>query len=896
MRAGRTIVGRVPELRLVADTLASPPRFLLICGEAGIGKTSLLDEAGAVAREKGLRVLKGVCTAGCEGMPLLPLLAPLAEALGRASQDPLQDLLDRHPGELSERTDVGVSARRLLSTIHSILVDQPTLLILDDIQWADVSTLVALDFVSRRTTADPLVLILAARDEPGSLDRIPFADGRLFARVDLARLTLDDVAAQAQDITGGMLSPEMLDQLFVRSAGNPLFVSHLLAAGLSDELPSTLRAVLGRRLAAMSMQTRRVLGALAALGGAADEELLATVADLDLGATEGSLAEAAAAGVVVSGSLGFEFQHPLLREITTRATPVAASRRLHAAAAGCLQAAGANPAALARHWLAAGNEPAAFRSSLAAGEAAAHAFAFPEAGEHLRTALDRWQDDAPTSRWEVRAQAAKYTWLAGDAASALALIREAITERSGDTQELALAQGEYAWDANDVPAAIAAFERAAALVDDTVSDELRAFAYFGLARALVPQRRFDESCVAGVEALRHARAARSPRAERNAQGVLGIGKVNSGDVQGGLAQLREAMRSTGVQADNIAAFLAATLALCGRLEEALSSAEEALAICEGLGVADTYGADLRGRAALCLVELGRWDEAEKMLTAAAPRGLPCLARGLLHLRRGRLVEAAAALDEVTPAGAPAAGWPGALAAGLALARAELALLRGEPKTASARLEQIEIGSPPTPWDRTVAAERRVLSLRCPEDRPVLADDARSPFDLPDEVLARGLHAEATGDWAEALRAWESPLRPYRHTHACLRQSAFLFGSGDRDRDRDRDLAKRALQQGAAAAVELGAAPLVALADDIARRARVQAIPTRRPDASPFEPTRRELDVLALVSDGLTNRQIAERLFLSPKTVGIHVSRLLRKLGAHTRGEAVAIARRRGLLS
>jgi DNA-binding NarL/FixJ family response regulator len=131
---------------------------------------------------------------------------------------------------------------------------------------------------------------------------------------------------------------------------------------------------------------------------------------------------------------------------------------------------------------------------------------------------------------------------------------------------------------------------------------------------------------------------------------------------------------------------------------------------------------------------------------------------------------------------------------------------------------------------------------------------------------------------------------YDGTYARLREAEALFAVDARDP------AKGALHEAAAATSALGAGPLRAQAEVLARRARVSADPRRRREPDRDEPTSRELEVLALLADGLTNREIAARLFLSPKTVGIHVSRLLRKLDAHTRGEAVAVARRRGLLA
>jgi DNA-binding NarL/FixJ family response regulator len=131
---------------------------------------------------------------------------------------------------------------------------------------------------------------------------------------------------------------------------------------------------------------------------------------------------------------------------------------------------------------------------------------------------------------------------------------------------------------------------------------------------------------------------------------------------------------------------------------------------------------------------------------------------------------------------------------------------------------------------------------------------------------------------------------YDRTYARVREAEALFEVGERGTAVD------VLRDAAATASALGARPLRALADDLARRARVSVEPPRTRRADRDEPTARELDVLALLAEGLTNREIAARLFVSPKTVGIHVSSLHRRLDAHTRGEAVAAARRRGILA
>jgi DNA-binding CsgD family transcriptional regulator len=156
---------------------------------------------------------------------------------------------------------------------------------------------------------------------------------------------------------------------------------------------------------------------------------------------------------------------------------------------------------------------------------------------------------------------------------------------------------------------------------------------------------------------------------------------------------------------------------------------------------------------------------------------------------------------------------------------------------------------------------------------------------PDGPLA----VDAADRWARAASTWTAAGRPWEAAWAGLAEAEACFAARDTARGR------AALAGVVSVADELGAHPLRTHADTLARRARLRSVEPAPRRSDPDLPTPREHDVLVLMADGLTNPQIAQRLFLSPKTVGIHVSRLLAKLDAHTRGEAVAVARRRGLL-
>jgi DNA-binding CsgD family transcriptional regulator len=177
-----------------------------------------------------------------------------------------------------------------------------------------------------------------------------------------------------------------------------------------------------------------------------------------------------------------------------------------------------------------------------------------------------------------------------------------------------------------------------------------------------------------------------------------------------------------------------------------------------------------------------------------------------------------------------------------------------------------------------------------EPRPVHMD-GRLDRALETEIAATsGASVAGAAAWATAADAWSALGWPYHEGWARLRQADAGFAEGVRQ------AAREALHEVARIADELGCAPLRDRVADLARRARVSGNATRRVAPDPSELTAREVDVLLLVAEGLTNPQVAAALFLSPKTVELHVSRILSKLGARTRGEAVARARRAGLLT
>jgi ATP/maltotriose-dependent transcriptional regulator MalT len=374
------------------------------------------------------------------------------------------------------------------------------------------------------------------------------------------------------------------------------------------------------------------------------------------------------------------------------------------------------------------------------------------------------------------------------------------------------------------------------------------------------------------------------------------------------------------------------LLTAGRLEEAATVALDGLEDARRLGLIRFDGPYLAGNATEALVALGRWDQAEQVSRQgleAAPTdavSIPLLcSRAVLELGLGDLDAAQARLwaaRRLLPAPIPEAQMAGPLFAGLA----EVALWRGDLEQA----KQLVVEAVPlVAANPRYAAPLYTLGVRVEADRAELARAHRSgppaPNDRTASVLLERLdqaaagpagagipelaawHATAVAErtrqqdpsdpaaWAAAAAAWERLGQPYRVAYACFRQAeALMTATGDRD------AAAEALRRAAAITGRLGARPLDAEVKALARRGRLALVPSTSgaPRAAgaptPAEQlglTPREAEVLALVAAGRSNRQIAQALFISPKTASVHVSNLLAKLGVASRIEAAAVAHR-----
>jgi DNA-binding CsgD family transcriptional regulator len=941
-RANGGFVGRGRELGRLGHALdaaqAGRGTTALVGGEAGIGKTRLAAELAGRARGAGFEVLLGrsIDLVGTElpYQPFVEALRPLGALRrvdGRAAGSQLR-VFEQTLALLTDRAAVA-----------------PVLLVLEDLHWADTSTLDLVVFLAHNLHDRRVLLVATYRaDEPSSSERMRRLAGGVrrsgsALMLELGPLDREELAALLATHAGAPLPVALTDAIAARSEGNPFFAEELLAAGdRGRELPRGLRDLLLQRVARLDPATQGLLRLAAAAGRDVGYPLLRAVAARPEPDLRQSLRRAVEHGVLVAEQAtgGFRFRHALLAEAVYTTILPGEREELHARLAEELARGAAAPAAeLAPHWAAAGRNAEALAASVEAARQAEAVFGLAEARSHLERALGLWPavpDAAELVRLDLAALClwtAELAAQAGAAPRAVELVRRAI-ELAGhsDPRRAGLLHerlGRYLHWSGRADIAIDAFERAVELVPPQPPSPERAQALASLATGLALAWRYDESLTICEQALALARAVRAHRAELHALTTLGSDLAYVGRGDEGLAALRLARQLAEQREDPEGlerAYIALTdvLMMTGRPRESARVAEAAL------DAIHRYGGDhstLVANLIEPLVASGEWDKADRV-SAAAVRAITAnyphmrlIARGDLETGRGDFAAARAHLDAARAtlhSDRDLASYD-AFIAELALwerrwTDAEAAVRDGVARTYSGDMAQIRV------WlcAKGLRAQAELTALaRARHDADAVRDhlgrartllavardaEAEASPVTPNaggwRALAEAEYERARGvarpeRWAEAADTWERLQRPPLAAYCRWRQAEALVAAGA-----SRAEAGGPLGRAHAVAARIGAKPLAGQLELLAQRARLQLAPpdARSPDRRQgleelLGLTPREAEVLALLARGYTNRQIAAALVISVRTAGVHVSHILRKLHAPNRLEAAAIAHR-----
>ena len=564
-----------------------------------------------------------------------------------------------------------------LAMLTDHAAEAPVLLVLEDLHWADTSTLDLVVFLAHNL-ADRRVLLLATyrADELSSAERMRrLADGVRRSGsallLDLGPLAPEELSALLAAHTHAPTPAALSDAIIDRSEGNPFFAEELLAAadGQSDELPRGLRDLLLQRVARLDRPTQSLLRLAAAAGRDVGYPLLLALAALPERDVRESLRLAVEHGVLVAEQAtgSFRFRHALLAEAIYSTILPGEREELHAKLAEELARSGAASAAeLAPHWAAAGRSAEALVASVEAARQAEEVFGLAEALAHLERALALWPE-VPDAAELVQVDLAELcSWAAelasqtGAAPRAVELAQRAIAlVEKGDALRAARLYdrlGRYLHESGRTDAALSAFERVVELVPARPPSAERAQALAALAHGLMLAWRFDESLTICEQALALARATGQSAVELRVLVDLGRDLAYLGRADEGLAYLGRALELAEESGDPTAllqAYISLTdvLTMLGRPQESARVARRGLEVVRPYGIDSTV---LVANAIEAMLAIGEWDEADSA-TAAALRSITAnfpymllMMRADIELGRGDFEAARAHLEAALP--------------------------------------------------------------------------------------------------------------------------------------------------------------------------------------------------------------------------------------------------------
>jgi len=989
MRARLTsshFVGRLAELAelelALRDAGAGQPTVVLMGGQSGVGKTRLVNEFEQLAGEGDPPplVLHGEAVeqqdAELPYAPLLGALRPVArvghpaiEALSTGSRVQLATLLPglELPTVEADRHDPAAQLRlfeAVLELLELLSEDQPLLLTLEDVHCADRSTRAFIAFLARSLRQERVMLLLTYRTDElhrrhplrpllADLDRLERC-----RRLELAPFDRRELAEALGDILDANPSAELVQRLFTRSEGNPLYTEELLAAGLDGRgaAPQTLRDAFLLRIERLSEEAQRAARVIS-VARRLDQATIAELSGIPSAQLTAALREAVAEQVLMARDDGLlQFRHALLREAVYEDLLPGERGELHLSLARLLEArpatgeggAADQAAMVAIHYAAAGDQPAALRASVQAALAARQVHAYGEAAEHAERALELWprvpaaERSVDLDHVDLLMLAASTRSISDNRGRSEVLLQTALAELDPDTdpRRYASVLGRLArlqWNLNRGDQGRQTAQRALALAGDEESQE-RATLLAWLARTQVLRGRYRDALEEGRAALQAAVAVGDRHTEIEVLNTLGMTQIALGHVEEGVASLRRAIEIAR-EVDDLDGLghaysnLADLLGLRGRTAEALQYAWE------GLSAVPRRMIRLRTWLELTVSELsleaGHWDTAASHLGPEPSHltGVPLIFRLLreadLALGLGEQDRAARCLDEAEPLieQSTEPQWIGVLGALLAELRRRRGDLDGARQAAEHALDRIELCTEDVMRiARVTAAGARVEADAAQRARDLRESDEEAASVARARIHAQRLEALAQDGgpveeawstvgaaelaraegraepqlWAAAAERWASLGRPYPAAQCRFRQAEAHVERGQREE------AAAAAGPALATAVRLGAGWLRGELQALGDRARLALEPApsqaqadgqsaaqadldRQPD--PFGLTERERQVLALVAEGATNRQIGNALFMAEKTASVHVSRILSKLGVRSRTQAAAVAHR-----
>ena len=835
---------------------------MLISGEAGIGKTALI-EAFLHSLPTRQRVLWGACDALFTPRPL----------------GPLHDMASQAQGELS-KLFLGELDRIAIFNACLTECQTPTIFIFEDIHWADEATLDLLKFLGRRILHSRSLLIASYRDdELGSRHPLRLLLGDLVRLPSTSRLVLPPLSIEAvRQLSGDHnLNTSRLHRL---TGGNPFFVTEVLAdegVGTPASIPNTIRDVILARMARLSLSGRAVLNAAAVIGQRIEPWLLNEVTQAEAYTVDESLA----LGILVVQDDGLAFRHELVRQTILGEITPTTRIFLHQAILDALKASPKSQkdvTRLAHHAEAAGDRDAILKFVPLACDEALQA-GMLRAESALWALMVQYGDDLPLlEQAELYEKYGLSLRAHPDKAAPIAAYRTALElARQAGAPELIVGRilvrlATMQVTNAQVNEAVQAVDEALGLLEALPPSLPLALAYKNRAYQLLIRGSFEASVEYAQKGYQLALDLNDIFTIMSTLDTLGLCWLPINHERG-----REYLQQTLAltlehngywRAGSIYPNLSMTLVDIYQLDQAEHIIDD--------GLKFTYEHDndlaystLQAWKGMLNLYQGEWNAAEKIITGLAnDPGLPFLCQPAVYVARGRLLARrgeSGVSDSLDIALETSLKMENIQRLGIVyIARAEAAWLSGEQERTLKEVEAF--------YD--VAVENHQPGFAA--ELAYWAWKAGRVVEIYDWMLQPFI-LQIQGDWSGSAAAWKSLGCPYEQARA--------LSEGDQD----------AQIEALAIFESLGARPMADKTRRKLRQAGVQTIP-RGPVATtkenPYQLTNRQLEILALLTENLTNSEIATRLHISPKTVDHHVSAVLGKLAVSSREEAAELARTR----
>lgn len=940
------MVGRdadLDELRRAFDRAAGgEPSAVLVEGEAGIGKTRLLREF-LTEVAVGADVHVGRCldlgTARSAYGPLISILRSIVERLGVADAraavgvgaEALRMLVPELGDGAAQRELTSPDALRgaVITLIEAAAERAPQVLVVEDVHWTDDSTLGMLSFLLRTLQSGRVLMVITCRsDDVRRGDAVSrfIAETtrvRLIERLPLQRLDEAATRLLVEQLSGGALTEAALERLMERAEGVPFFIEEV-ACCAAGPLPDSLRDMLLVRFDQLDDDARHVVRVASGAEGMLSHTLLAELAGLPDERFDDAIRGAVRGGILSVDDDQYTFRHALLREAVHDDLLPGERARLHRAYAEMLEARIAvldrcDRSSLAHHWRLAQVPDRALIASIAAMQEAKSRFAFATAARFGELALELWEqvphaeNAVGSSHVHLMRQIGSILRNAGEAERALSVADRALelvdagaVVDPAEHARLLRDKAQYR-SSLGLPGSKELYVQALEIVDTAVDDDrLHSTLLNQIAGKHMLASMPREAIITATRALEVARRINDPDEISVAHNLRGTCRAYLGQLDEAFADYREAERfaslTNGGAELRYQVNYSDILALLGRHHEAFEVAEAGVARARELGVERASGRLMVQNMVEPLLTLGDIDGATARL-AGVPIGRPrVLNDQYVVLTRIRVL---AWQGEVDEAERLREEWmPSLRRTGELERQAWYRIVENDIALAIAR------GQWSDALDRLVAMTRDegfvlLHAYRLLLESGWLVGEVRAAGESTDAAVTaiRRLWSEVPATvraegWATMLEAMLDPstdalraaidaseqfdVPAIMRGVTCLELARLLVRAGERGE------AQAVLADATAVAHEIGHVPLQ---KSIAAFGRASGVAAADRAADDLELTVRERQVLELVAEGLSNRQIGERLFISAKTASVHVSAILRKLGVATRTEAALVGAR-----